>query len=94
MKVPTGSGILTLGAAVFGAGCALGAGYWIYAVQTKGSYWAAPGMTAVVVAGCGLIAMLVGLFVRDPLPPGQTINAGPQSHNVQAGRDINLGEHK
>lgn len=88
---------LALGGAILGVGALLAVSWLIYAIQSKTSFWSWPGILGVAVAGVGLVALAVGFVMPDEkgnqASPQQHQQGGPHSVNLQAGRDIKLGDH-
>jgi peptidoglycan/LPS O-acetylase OafA/YrhL len=88
---------MTLGGAVLGVGALLAVSWLIYAIQSKTNFWSWPGIVGVAVAAVGLVALVVGLVMpaeeEKQASPQQRQHGGPHSVNLQAGRDIKLGDH-
>jgi hypothetical protein len=83
---------LAVGGAIFGAGALLVISWLIYAIGSRSGFWSWPGITGVVVALVGLVALAVGFAMpkegsEAPSSVPQTLHAGTHSTNSQAGRD-------
>jgi hypothetical protein len=85
---------LAVGGAIFGAGALLVISWLIYAIQSKANFWSWPGITGVAVAAAGFVALVVGFLMPkdESAPAQQSLKAGSHSKNLQAGRDIKLGD--
>jgi hypothetical protein len=85
-----------LGSAFLGVGALLAVSWLIYAIQNKTSFWSWPGIAGVAVGGVGAVGLVVGFVMpqdKERASPPQRQHAGPHSVNLQAGRDIKLGNH-
>jgi hypothetical protein len=88
---------LAVGSAILGVGALLAVSWLIYAIQSKTSFWSWPGATGVVVGAVGLVALIVGFMMpkdEEQAPAQQRQRAGSHSVNLQAGRDIRLGDDR
>jgi tetratricopeptide (TPR) repeat protein len=54
---------LAVGGAVLGVGALLAVSWLIYAIQSKTSFWAWPGITGLAIAAVGFVALVVGFVV-------------------------------
>jgi hypothetical protein len=87
---------LALGSAILGVGGLLVVSWLVYAIQSKTSFWSWPGIVGVTVAGIGFVALGVGFVLpkdEEHASRQQRQRAGSHSVNLQAGRDIKLGDH-
>lgn len=87
--------LMQLGGALSGLGGAVAVAYWVYTLEAepRQSFWDVPGITGVVVTVIGLVMLLFGFMGREPnSQPVQRQNAGKNSKNYQAGRDITVGK--
>lgn len=87
---------LAVGSAVLGVGALLVVSWLVYAIQSKTSFWSWPGTAGVIIAGVGFVALLVGFVMpenEEQASSQQHQRAGSHSVNIQAGRDIKLGDH-
>jgi peptidoglycan/LPS O-acetylase OafA/YrhL len=86
---------LAVGSAILGVGALLAISWLVYALQSETGFWSWPGIAGVSVAGIGLVALVVGMVMPDEqsASPSQHQRAGSHSINLQAGRDIKLGDH-
>jgi hypothetical protein len=84
-----------LGSAVLGVGALLAVGWLIYARQSHTSFWAWPGTAGVVIFGVGFVILIIGFVMPKDDERGQQIQlGGDRSTNLQAGRDIHIGNDK
>lgn len=88
---------MTLGGAVLGLGALLLVSWLIYGIQSKTSFWYWPGILGVTLTAIGLVVLIVGFVLPDAenedASPTQRQYGGDKSINLQAGRDIKLGQH-
>lgn len=84
--------LMTVGAAITGLGGTAAVAFWIYTLESKRSFFSAPGWVSLGVLALGLALLAVGLSrSRRDGGPRQHQRGGDSSTNVQAGRDIRIG---
>jgi hypothetical protein len=82
---------LAVGAAVLGVGAILAVSWLVYAQQSRTGFWSWEGSAGVVIAGVGLIMLIVGFVMPGNEDAVRLVqHAGNRSRNFQAGRDINI----
>lgn len=94
-KVP-GDRRVAAGGAIAGIGGGGVVAYFIYVISGHGrEFWNAPGILSLVVLAVGLALLTSGLFgTQGAQPPRQSQQGGPGSTNLQAGRDIRVGDDR
>jgi len=85
-----GDRLIAAGGVITGLGGVVGAGYFVYALQGRVTFWDWPGVASVVVVVVGLVGVAIGLLRPHRELGRQGQSGGDGSVNVQAGRDINL----
>jgi hypothetical protein len=86
--------LVAAGGAIAGMGGSAVVGYFIYVESgANRNFWTLPGIVSVVVVVVGLVLLLAGLMApAGREPPRQMQTAGDRSTNLQARRDVRIGE--
>ena len=89
------SGLLVqVGGITASLGGTLAVGFFLFVLESGGAYWTWPGWLGAGTTAIGLVAVAMGLALRDPSEDpvaAQHQSGGNHSRNYQAGRDVNIG---
>ncbi|WP_344071101.1 hypothetical protein [Microbacterium sediminicola] len=82
--------LVILGEISLGLGGTLAIGYYIYALEAEELFWTWPGFIAISITAAGVVALTIGLSIREPRqandhPAGAKKSGGASHTNFQAG---------
>lgn len=84
---------LAVSGVVASLGGLLAISWLIFIEQSHDTYWQWPGILGLVATGLGFIGLIVGFVLKDEQDgPSQMQRGGSNSVNLQAGRDIKIGD--
>jgi hypothetical protein len=85
---------VAIGAAILGVGALMLVSIWIYTMQERKPFWDAGSYVGGAITAVGVLTIAAFAFrsVDDDHSANMSQNSGNDSTNLQAGRDLKLGD--